>query len=353
MEFNITKKISRGKLFGKEQEICDMYFNQKKTLVEVSEYFGCDNKIIRVLFKNNNLKTRSTKGVNKHKNIIGNEKDIIELYLSGWASIDIAEKYSVDIGTILNCLKFNNIKIRNMSEARTTEKVREKDKFRGIKFTDDKTTEIINYYTEGYSANELGDMFKCDSTVIKKLILDNGIKFRSLDSMFTERTKLKAKTTFFKKFGNWTERNLYLNEKLQEKYGDGITGAMQIPDFFHKNQSSGVRIKKYTVNGIEISYRGYELKAIFRLLDEGYNINDLIIGKGVPTIRYTFNGKSNRVYYPDIYIPKDNRLIEVKSKWTFEQHKSKNMAKMQAVIDSGYFFDFYIMDKTDYPVPEL
>ena len=345
MEFNIIKKISRGKLFGKEQEICDMYFNQKKTLAEVAKHFGCDNKFIRVLFKNNNLKTRSTKGVTRHKNIIGNEEDIKNLYLSGLASKDIAEKYSVDLGTILNCLRLNNVKIRTASEARTTKRVLESDKLRRIKFSENDTKTIIDNYRDGYSANELGCMFGCDLAVIKRIVLENGLKFRGTDSMFTDRIKNKAKKTFYKKYGSWKDRNIYLNKKFQEKYGDGLTGAMQVEKFFHKNQHSGVRIKTSIVNGVKISYRGYELKAVYKLLDEGYDINELIIGKGVPTIRYSFEDRDNRVYYPDIYIPKDNRLIEVKSKWTFEQHKDKNLAKEKASKDAGYIFDFYIMEK--------
>jgi hypothetical protein len=347
MEFNIIKKISRGKLFGKEQEICDMYFNQKKTLVEVAEHFRCDSKFIRVLFKNNNLKPRSTKGMTQHKNIIGNEEDIKTLYLSGLASKDIAEKYSVDLGTILNCLRFNNVKIRTASEARTTDRVIESDKLRRIKFSENDTKIIINNYIDGYSATELGDMFGCDLAVIKRIVLENGIKFRGTDSMFTDRVKDKAKTTLHKRFGSWKERNIYLNKKFQEKYGDGITGAMQVSKFFHKNQNSGIRIKNSIVDGVKIYYRGYELKGIYRLLEEGYNINELVIGKGVPTIRYNFDGRDNRVYYPDIYIPKDNRLIEVKSKWTFDQHKNKNLAKRDAATNAGYNFDFYIMDKHD------
>jgi hypothetical protein len=105
------------------------------------------------------------------------------------------------------------------------------------------------------------------------------------------------------------------------------------------------KLKTATVNGKDIKYQGFELLAINQLLEEGYLIEDIKNGKGeVPNFIYHFDGR-NRRYYPDIYIPKDNRIIEVKSKWTYEQELSKNLAKRKIVIDSGYEFDFYIMEK--------
>lgn len=345
MEFNIIKKITRGKLFGKEQEICDLYFNQHKSLNEVSRILECDNKFIRLFFKNNNLKTRSVSEGRIHKNIIGNEDDIKKLYESGWASKDIGVKYGVDLGAIINCLNRMGVKIRTASEARKTKFVIEKDKRRRIKFKDEEVQQIIELYISGYGAQEIGIKFGYDGATIKRILIENDIQFRSMDSMFTDRVKRKAKDTFFGKYGSWKERNIYLNKKFQEKYGDGLTGAMQVGDFFHTQQESGFKLKTVVIDGMSVKYRGYELKALQTLLSEGYDISDIVIGKGVPTIRYSFDGRDNRVYYPDIFIPKDNRIIEVKSIWTYRRHLDMNLAKEKAVKDAGYIFSFYIMDE--------
>ncbi len=344
MAFNIIKKISRGKFLGMDQEICDMYFTERKSLREICNELGCDNKFIRTFFKNNKFSLRTISDGKIHKNIIGNEEDIKTLYVDGWAYKDIAEKYSVDLGTIANCLDRQGVEIRGYKEARTTSKVLEKDKLRRIIFSDEDTLTIIGYYDEGYGSKEIGELFMCDPAVIKRILLENNVIFRSTQDMHTERTKRKAKESFEKKYGSWKERNIYLNKKFQEKYGDGLSGAMQVEDIFYKNQESGFKLKSVVINGMSVKYRGYELKAIYKLLSEGYEITDIIIGKGVPTIRYDFEDRKNRVYYPDIFIPKDNRIIEVKSKWTYEKELNKNLAKQQSTINLGYKFDFYIMD---------
>jgi hypothetical protein len=344
MEFNIIKKVSRGKLVGKEEEICDMYFNQRKTLVEVAEAFGCDNKIIRVIFKNNNLKTRKTSESNIHKNIVGNEEKIVSMYQDGWSSYDLAEIYKVDVGALLNCLKRCGQPIRNTSEARTTAKVREKDKLRRIQFTEPDIKIMVDLYNEGYPASHICKLFEVDTATIKKNLIENGVDFRGIDKMYTHIVKEQVANTIKERFGGWKERNIYLNKKFQEKHGEGLTGAMQVPDMFYKQQKNGHKLKSITIDDIEIFYRGYELKAVYKLLEEGYIISDLNLSVGNPTINYIFEGK-NKKYYPDIYIQKDNKIIEVKSLWTYTNNLNKNLAKERAVLNLGYDFEFYIMDK--------
>ena len=54
-------------------------------------------------------------------------------------------------------------------------------------------------------------------------------------------------------------------------------------------------------------------------------------------INYIFDNKKRR-YLPDIFIPKENILIEVKSEWTLQIHPEKNKLKFQAVEDTGFNF---------------
>lgn len=54
-----------------------------------------------------------------------------------------------------------------------------------------------------------------------------------------------------------------------------------------------------------------------------------------------FEGKKRR-YYPDIFIPHQNRIIEVKSKYTFEKDKEKNLLKSLACKKLGFNFEFRI-----------
>ena len=52
-----------------------------------------------------------------------------------------------------------------------------------------------------------------------------------------------------------------------------------------------------------------------------------------------------RIYYSDIYIKKENKIIEVKSEWTFKINKKKNLLKKEACLKAGYKFEFWIFDK--------
>jgi len=61
-----------------------------------------------------------------------------------------------------------------------------------------------------------------------------------------------------------------------------------------------------------------------------------------------------RRYYPDIYIKSQNKIIEVKSDYTFHKDYEKNLAKAQGVLALDYDFEFRIYDaKGDYTIPEL
>ena len=50
-------------------------------------------------------------------------------------------------------------------------------------------------------------------------------------------------------------------------------------------------------------------------------------------------------YFPDFYIKSINKIIEVKSEWTYTQDKERIRLKSQACIDKGYGFEFFIYDK--------
>ena len=69
---------------------------------------------------------------------------------------------------------------------------------------------------------------------------------------------------------------------------------------------------------------------------------DLITSKkDVPKIWYSdIDGKKHR-YYCDIYIPSENKIIEVKSTWTYKKElhmnilKSEHVKKKVIILNSG------------------
>jgi len=324
MEYVITKKINGGRLVGEEQNILKMYYDDGLSFPKISEIYNYkDSKFIRKFFKDNGYKSRSSGEYHIHDICINHKDDIIEMYLNNESSVDIANKYDIDVGTVLNCLRRNNIKIRNFVEARNTEKVRGLcNKFKIS--DDDSINYIVESYKTGKTVDDLAKEFSCDNITLKKILSRNNATIRGLDKCQTDESNNKRQKT------------------LQCRYG--VNGVMQNEDFFVKQQKSAKKYKKAIIDGVEIVYQGYELKAIYRLIDEGYNIREIENGKyKVPKFEYSWNGKK-RVYYPDIYIPKDNRIVEVKSFYFYEKEIERNLAKRDSVLKASYKFDFYIMD---------
>lgn len=80
-------------------------------------------------------------------------------------------------------------------------------------------------------------------------------------------------------------------------------------------------------------------------LDELINIfeeNDIITKRTqMPIITYELNNKNYR-YYPDIWIKSLNKIIEVKSSWTYQRDLIKNVKKALATRRLNYDFEFWI-----------
>lgn len=51
------------------------------------------------------------------------------------------------------------------------------------------------------------------------------------------------------------------------------------------------------------------------------------------------------MFYVDIYVPCQNKCIEVKSLYTFNDNKIVNLLKQEAAEKMGYIFEFWIYDK--------
>ena len=53
------------------------------------------------------------------------------------------------------------------------------------------------------------------------------------------------------------------------------------------------------------------------------------------------NGKKHR-YYVDIFIPSQNRCIEVKSDWTYNIKSNNVILKQQAAKEFGYNYEIWV-----------
>ena len=89
-------------------------------------------------------------------------------------------------------------------------------------------------------------------------------------------------------------------------------------------------IKYLLENGSEILTQGYGIQFINWYVNNRYDISLLKSEFNCNFFNYVFNGK-NKIYRPDFEI--NNKIIEVKSKYTFNLDIEKNYKKFESVLE--------------------
>lgn len=110
---------------------------------------------------------------------------------------------------------------------------------------------------------------------------------------------------------------------------------------------SKYRMKKYRLpSGKEINIQGYENYALDLLLQNyKYKEEQILTQKtDMPVIRYHLGQKTKR-YFPDIYIPHENKIIEVKSIWTYRKELVKNNIKAISTRSLGFEYETWIFNE--------
>jgi hypothetical protein len=162
-----------------------------------------------------------------------------------------------------------------------------------------------------------------------------------------------------------------VKEKIKETNLEriGVENPFQAPDFTAKSEKtcmekynvrhssqnetirlktlkSGFRQKKFEMpSGRVVKLQGYEpfaLRDLLKLYDETQIRVD---SEGsMPNIMYdTPDGKSHR-YYPDIFIPHENKIIEVKSRYTAGKGGRNVQLKKDGTIKQGYIYEIWCYD---------
>ena len=134
-------------------------------------------------------------------------------------------------------------------------------------------------------------------------------------------------------------------ETYQNKYG--VNHPSQVEHIFKKQQIS--KFKIYILpSGKKIKIQGYEGIYLNEYFKDGKLEENIIIHPTqdvVGKIWYKDSSDQKRRYYPDFYIPTENKIVEVKSVWTMKKELEKNLLKEKACIEYGYNFEFKIYNK--------
>jgi hypothetical protein len=112
-----------------------------------------------------------------------------------------------------------------------------------------------------------------------------------------------------------------------------------------KIQKNAKKYKKYTFPSGEVrNVQGYEPFALDELISKGYKEEQIKTDRSeVDSIEYEVNGKK-KTYFPDIYIPHENKIIEVKSGWTYKCKEDNIKQKADATRAKGYDYEIWIYD---------
>jgi hypothetical protein len=199
---------------------------------------------------------------------------------------------------------------------------------------------IKNVFTEKYNGHPMYN------DEIKNKITENFITKYGDHPNRTADIKEKTKITFLHKFGGYPTQHPDIIEKRKQtclqKYG--VEHPSQCIEVNKKNQLNSKKYKKYTLpSGKIINIQGYENYAIDELL-KLYSEEDIISDrKDIPRIQYKHQEK-NKYYFPDIFVPKENKIIEVKSEWTYKRNYNLEL-KADATKLAGYIYEIWVYNR--------
>ena len=199
-----------------------------------------------------------------------------------------------------------------------------------------KKTNMIKYGVEHPLQNEhLQNKFK--QTMIERF----GVEV----PYFSESIKKKGRETCLKKYGvEYSLQNKDVQQKSKKtclkKYG--VENPQQNIEVLVKQQQNAKKYKQYTMPSGEVrNIQGYEHFAIKDLLTQ-YTEDEIKTNRiDIPRIEYYANDKK-RYYFPDIFIPKENKIIEVKSDWTYRSKINYTHEKAVATKSEGYNYEIWV-----------
>ena len=317
----------------------------KKTCLEkYGVEHSLQNKEIMCKFKNTCLEKFGVENPSQNKNI-KNKK--IETSLKNWG-VEFPSQNEV----IKNKMKETNILNLGVEYPTQNETVKNKAKQTnltkfGVEYTFQsetvknkiKETNLQNLGVEYPSQNE--DI----RNKIKETNLQNlGVKYPSQN----EEVQNKTKQTCLEKYGcEYSFQSEDIKNKTKqtclEKYG--YEHPFQNSEIMEKSIKQNYKKKEYTFPSNKIiEIQGYESFALDELIiNEKIDESDIITGiQNVPVIWYNDEtGKKHR-HYVDIFIPSQNKCIEVKSIWSYEKQIDIVLLKQKAAKELGYKYSIWV-----------
>lgn len=187
------------------------------------------------------------------------------------------------------------------------------------------------------------------SKQFKKMQYTNINRYGVKSTLSLDSTKDKIKKTLTEKYGSeytWLNPQIFnkARETTRNRYGDEFySRTNDWMERFVKHDWGNKYYDYIMPSGKTYRIQGYEKYAVDNLLERKEE-NDIILDSRKPIIEYEYNG-CIKIYKPDILLNDENKIIEVKSKFTYDIERERNEAKAKGAIDSGYLFEFWIIDR--------
>jgi hypothetical protein len=187
-----------------------------------------------------------------------------------------------------------------------------------------RVTNLERYGTENSLQNE---------EIKAKIRATNLIKFGCISPIQNEEIKAKMKATNLLRYG-----------------AENVSQSIEIQ---RKRERKSYKRKEYIMPSGDIRIvQGYEPWAIDKLLLEYKEEQIFTDREYIPYIFYSLEDK-RKVYFPDIYIPHINKIIEVKSTYTYIAKNGNVQLKAEATRKLGYDYEIWIFgDKGEFYTEE-
>jgi hypothetical protein len=191
-------------------------------------------------------------------------------------------------------------------------------------------------------------LYSLQAPIIRKQIEQTCIKkYGSKSILQSPEIKEKIRQKVLKKYGvEHVSQSKIIKEKIRQtclkRYN--VEHPFQCQEIQEKIQKNAKKFKKYIMPSGELrKVQGYEPFALDELV-KIYEESDIITErKDIPRISYKLADKQ-KYYFPDIYIKSQNKIIEVKSTWTYKCKEDFIEEKANATKSAGYDYEIWIYD---------
>jgi len=242
------------------------------------------------------------------------------------------EKYGVDSA-------MKTIETKNKLKGVILEKYGVENQFQNKDVKNKIKETMLEKYGVEYPLQNIGIYDKFEETLMKNY----GVKIPYHNSELKDKGRIKC----LEKYGvEYTFQSSEIREKGKitclAKYG--VKNANQSIEVREKQQKNALRKKEFIMpSGTKYLVQGYEPFAIRDLL-QIYDESQIKISiKDIPRILYK-SGEKDHYYFPDIFIPHENKIIEVKSMWTIKSKGDNIEIKKNACLSENYKYEIWVYD---------